>query len=58
MAIKLRHTRYWLQVWVPDALRPVYGGRRYVERNLETSDRRIAEQRAGGHCQTNQHLVR
>jgi len=47
MAIKLRHTRYWLQVWVPDALRPLYDGKRHIERNLETSDRRIADQRAG-----------
>lgn len=46
MSIKLRHKRYWVQVWIPDALRAHYRGRRHFERNLETSDRREAERRA------------
>lgn len=46
MAIKQRHQRYWLQVWVPEALRAAYGNRRHIERNLHTSDLKIAHQRA------------
>lgn len=46
MGIKLRHKRYWLQVWIPDKLRGHYAGRRHYEKNLETSDRREAERRA------------
>lgn len=46
MAIKLRHQRYWLQVWVPERLKTAYGNKRHVEQNLYTSDRKVAEQRA------------
>jgi len=41
MAIKLRHQRYWLQVWVPEKLKAAYGDKRHVERNLYTSDRKV-----------------
>ena len=46
MGVKLRHKRYWLQVWIPERHRANYGGRRHYERNLETSDLREAEARA------------
>jgi integrase len=46
MAIKLRHQRYWLQVWVPEKLKAAYDNKRHVEQNLYTSDRKVALQRA------------
>lgn len=42
-AIKLRHQRYWAKVHVPQAMQKHHGGRKQLERNLLTSDRKRAE---------------
>lgn len=46
MAIKLRGKRFWYQHWIPTHLQASYGGRTHIDRNLETSDAKVAAVRA------------
>lgn len=43
----LRYNKYSARVWVPEELRPAYGGKQHLQRALGTGDKSEAKRRAG-----------